>query len=213
MSLYLAPVHFWLFNKIKLSESLERDLEESLTNKFGNEVYSIFCNSLKEFGSFTENKPLDEIIDTSNIHGWLQDKVSKTELRTAYLLTNVINEFGEEALKTALDVYKKQGYICGNELKENNENQNALVLFKGLNNYILDGMPCDNANSILMKNDDLVEWENKKCIHKPYWDKVSGDITYFYNLRDQWIESFIATANNNFHYEKHDTLKYKICKL
>lgn len=213
MSLYLAPVHFWLFNKIKLSESLERDLEEALTNKFGNDVYSISCSSLKEFGNFTEDKPLDEIIDTSNIHGWLQDKVSNTELRTAYLLTNVINTFGEEALETALEVYKKQGCMCGNEIKEKNENENALLLFKGINNYILDGMPCDNANSILVKSDNLVEWENKKCIHKPYWDKVNGNITYFYNLRDQWTKSFITAANKDFSYENVHNLTHRIYKL
>ncbi|WP_027633834.1 hypothetical protein [Clostridium hydrogeniformans] len=212
MSLYLAPIHSWLFNKIKLSEELERNIEEAFSNEFGDDVYKIFSEGLSKYGNFIEDKPLESMIDTSNIHGWLQDKVSKTEGRMAYFITNSIKTFGENVIPIALKVYENHGKKCGTEVSVSGDNENALSLFKNFNNYVLDGMPCDHVNSLKTKTEDLVEWETTTCIHKKYWDEVSGDINVFYNLREAFTTAFIKESNPNFIYRKSSDSHHQIVK-
>lgn len=212
MSKFLAPIHFWLFNKIKLSEELQKEIYNSLYNKYDDKVKLIFSESIDLFGDFTEDKPLDEIIDTSNIHGWLQDKISKSETRTAYIITKATQEFGSDALNLIKDCYILQGKHCGIESRNSNVNKNTLELFKSLNNYILDGMPCDNAHSLTTKTDDLTEWSTNPLLHEPYWTKVGGDISLFYELRTLWIVNFISEANSSFDYANKDNVFHKIMK-
>lgn len=212
MSKFLSPIHFWLFNKIKLSETLEKEIETTLYTKYGDKINLIFSESINLFGAFTENKSLDEIIDTSNIHGWLQDKISKSESRIAYIITKAQENFGCESLNLIKECYITQGKHCGTESKNSNTNGNALELFKSLNNYILDGMPCDNAHSLTTKTDDLTEWSANPLLHEQYWTKVNGNIDTFYKLRTLWIENFISEANNDFDYVNQDNVYHKIMK-
>lgn len=212
MSKFLAPIHFWLFNKIKLSENLEKEIYTNLYNEYEDKVKLIFSESIDLFGDFTEDKPLDEIIDTSNIHGWLQDKISKSETRTAYIITKTTEQFGSDALNLIKNCYITQGKQCGMECKVSNINKNALELFKSLNNYILDGMPCDNAHSLTTKTEDLTEWSTNPLLHETYWTKVSGDISLFYELRTLWIINFISEANIDFNYVNKDNVFHKIMK-
>lgn len=200
MSRFLAPIHFWLFNKIKLSEDLEKDLKELYLNKFGEDINTIYNNIEASIGVPTLAMPLDQIIDNSNIHGWLQDKISKTEKRLAALITNTNNKFGKEAISIAKDAFINQGARCGIEANNNYELPSPSEMFKALNNYVLEGMPCDNANSIYKDSPYEIEWRNEKCLHKTYWDVVQGDINLFYELRYAWVDSFVKNANNNYEY-------------
>lgn len=212
MSKFLSPIHFWLFNKIKLSENLEKEIYTNLYNEYEDKVKLLFSESIDLFGDFTEDKPLDEIIDTSNIHGWLQDKISKSETRTAYIITKATKQFGADALNLIKACYITQGKQCGIECRVSNVNKNALELFKSLNNYILDGMPCDNAHSLTTKTEDLTEWSTNPLLHEAYWTKVGGDISLFYELRTLWIIKFISEANINFNYVNKDNVFHKIMK-
>ena len=41
MSKTLAPIHYWLFNKILLHEELEKEIIQKFSEQFENEVYNI----------------------------------------------------------------------------------------------------------------------------------------------------------------------------
>ena len=68
MSLFLGKIHYWLFNKIKWFEGIEDELLR-LDSTFNVEELDKIC------GERTPDKPLEDIIDTSNIHGWLQERL------------------------------------------------------------------------------------------------------------------------------------------
>ena len=71
MSLFLGKIHFWLFDKIKWFENLEEEvLKIAKERNMPVEEWVSYTNL--NFGEKTPNKPLDEIIDESNIHGWLE---------------------------------------------------------------------------------------------------------------------------------------------
>ncbi|MBU3195181.1 hypothetical protein [Clostridium algidicarnis] len=201
MSKFLAPIHSWLFNKIKISEMLEKDIVEAFDKKYGNAsiIYEEIVNNL---GHPTEDLPLEDIIDKSNIHGWLQEKISLTEKRTAALVTKLILKFGEDSKSIIIDAFKAQGEICGKEVKEDSFLESPRDLFKAVNNYILEGMPCDNVNSVSEDTEDKIQWVTSKCLHKKYWDLVNGDINTFYILRNAWIKSFVEAINPMFLYNR-----------
>ena len=202
MSKFLAPIHTWLFSKIKLYEALESDLVLTYTKKYGEDIKILYKKIEEEHGYPLENKPIEELIDASNIHGWLQNKISVAELRQAAFITEILNKYSkEEALNIAIDLYSKQARACAEESKEKHQIDTPKEMYNALNSYIIEGMPCDRVNSITISNEDKLQWETTSCLHKKYWEACSGNIDIFYTLREIWIKTFIETLNINFTYK------------
>ncbi|MCQ2969940.1 MAG: hypothetical protein MJ191_07545, partial [Clostridium sp.] len=181
MSLFLGKIHFWLFNKVLWFQGLEEEIinlakEEGLNT----EALSKEINS--KYGQKTENKNLEEIIDTSNIHGWLQAKIHSAEGRMA-AWTKAILENNKESMTKLQDVYIKQGKTAADEVKKQREITNARDIYDSINDYILDGMPCDRVNEIIVSEEENVKWKRRLCVHKDIWEKENIDVAIFYKLR------------------------------
>lgn len=216
MSAFLGPIHYWLYNKITLFEELERALVESYTNQYGESITDIFQKYCDQYGDpIPANEPLENIIDQSNIHGWLQYKISIAETRQAAFLNEILNTYGDEALQLALNTYYNQGESTGRKSQSTEAPSSAPELFKALNNYILDGMPCDRVNEIIVSEEDRFEWNTVSCLHIGYWNAAGANPDTFYTLRKQWISAFIENANPDYKYEFEKTshsLSHKILK-
>ena len=76
MSAFLAPIHTWLFNKILLAEELEKSLNEAYIDKYKDIAKEMIEKSLTYGSPIDTTRNIEDIIDKSNIHGWLQDKIS-----------------------------------------------------------------------------------------------------------------------------------------
>ena len=87
MSAFLAPIHTWLFNKIKLAQDLEKDIVNLHIDKFKESAIKIQKEANDIYGQYIEEKPLEDLIDVKNIHGWLQDRIKEVESRSAYIIT------------------------------------------------------------------------------------------------------------------------------
>ena len=73
-------------------------------------------------------------------------------------------------------------------------------LFNCMNDYILDGMPCDRVNEVVLKEENKFGWQQRICVHKDIWKEVGCDVDNFYKLRNAWIKSFVHELNNNYEY-------------
>ncbi|WP_017353771.1 hypothetical protein [Clostridium sp. ZBS4] len=199
MSLFLGKIHFWLFNKILWFEGLENEIIDVAKSE-GLDILNLQKEIEDKYGTKLPNKPLDEIIDTSNIHGWLQEKIYSSEGRIAAWTTVIINNKREAKTKLE-EIYINQGIIAAKEVKEEGVRlDSAENIFNKVNDYILDGMPCDRVNEIINSNENYVEWTRRICVHKEIWDKESGDVEYFYFLRSLWIKAFVNEINTEFDY-------------
>ncbi len=199
MSLFLGKIHFWLFNKILWFEGLENEIIDVAKSE-GLDILNLQKEIEDKYGTKLPNKPLDEIIDTSNIHGWLQEKIYSSEGRIAAWTTVIIDNKREAKTKLE-EIYINQGIIAAKEVKEEGVRlDSAENIFNKVNDYILDGMPCDRVNEIININENYVEWTRRICVHKEIWDKESGDVEYFYFLRSLWIKAFVNEINNEFDY-------------
>jgi len=211
MSLYLGKVHYWLFNKIIWFQNLEIELV-NLAKEKGIDEDELLSYLKDNYGERIENKPLEEIIDTSNIHGWLQNKITISEKRLAKVTKELLTL---ENIKEEIEkVYKNQGIKAAKEVNEEEKlGNNAVELFNLVNDYILDGMPCDRVNEVLVQEEDQVLWKRRVCVHEDIWNSEGLEVNYFYNLRDLWIETFIKEVNNEFNYKKLSEIEMTIEKI
>lgn len=207
MSLFLGKIHYWLFNKILWFEGLEEEII-NLAEAEGLDVKALSKDINEKYGAKLPNKPLEEMIDTGNIHGWLQEKIHSAEGRMAAWTTKIIDN-NKEASSKMENIYITQGIKAAKEVKDNGTNlTTAPDIFNSINDYILDGMPCDRVNEIVTSEENLVEWNRRVCVHKEIWDKEQGDVNYFYTLRSLWIKEFVKEVNCEFEYvEQEDGLK------
>lgn len=178
MSAFLGPIHYWLYNKIQIQQELVDEitllgkdfgLEEELVQRYGE----------------SERRPLEEVIDQGNIHGWLQTCVSQVEYKLAYGIKRLLEEKPEN-LNEVEALFEQKG-----EEKALIDNNNVSEVYKALSDNLLDGMPCDHAYSVLEENTERVIWKRNNCVHKPYWEKVGGDINQYYMLREAFIRGLL----------------------
>ena len=198
MSLFLGKIHYWLFNKILWFEALEKEMIK-LAKEEGIDIDTLRKPIVEKYGEETKNLPLEEMIDTSNIHGWLQATIHSAEGRMA-ALTKIILE--KEGSKEALEkLYIAQGVLAANEVTESGTDlKTAPEIYNSINDYILDGMPCDRVNEVLSSSDTEVIWTRTICVHKDIWEREGVNVDLFYELRSLWIKSFVNAVNDKFSY-------------
>ncbi len=203
MSLFLGKIHYWLFNKIQWFEVLEEDIikvakEEGIyTEEINNKINN-------KYGEKLPNKPLEDMIDTGNIHGWLQSKINSSEGRMAAWTSEIINN-SENGINKIEKVYIEQGIKAADEIiASGKSSEKADELYNLMNDYILDGMPCDRVNEIIESSEEIIKWTKRICVHKDIWNAENIDVKYFYDFRGLWIKAFISELNKDFEYVEID---------
>lgn len=205
MSAFLGPIHYWLHGKIKIQNDIIEDILELAEKDYKLDYREYIDN---EYGRI-ETMPLEEVIDESNIHGWLQERIHIVEKRLAYVVTNVLNEV-PEALDKLKGIYRGNG-IRQFEQSQLNSDSTASELYKAaVNDSLLDGMPCDHVNSVSSQEEGEITWKRGLCVHKEFWNEVGGDISVYYTLRDEYINGFLENTDSK--YEKNDDSTFKIFK-
>ena len=89
MSAFLGPIHTWLFGKITLQNEIIEEIIELATKQQTDRDWAGSLN--QQFGVFPAGN-LEDIIDTGNIHGWLQKHVIQVEHKLATLITQIQKE-------------------------------------------------------------------------------------------------------------------------
>lgn len=210
MSLFLGKIHYWLFNKILWFENIE-ECVITLALEEGIDVKNIRNEIENRYGKKLENKKLEEIIDLENIHGWLQNRIHSSEGRLAAWIKIVLQNDFDAKVKLE-KIFQEQGVLAAREAKVEREYNSASDIYNSINNYILDGMPCDRVNIISVSEENLVSWKRRICVHEEIWSKEGVDVSIFYNLRNIWIKNFIKELNSNFEYLEEPLGEYKILK-
>lgn len=203
MSLFLGKIHYWLFNKIVWFEGLEAEIIE-VAKESGLDIENISKEINEKYGEKLPEKPLEEMIDTSNIHGWLQGKINSAEGRTAAWTARIINN-DVNGINKIEKVYIAQGVKAAQEVKATGKVLvSAEEIFNSMNDYILDGMPCDRVNEVIYSSEEIIKWTKRICVHKDIWNAENIDVKYFYDFRNLWIKAFVSELNKDFEYVQID---------
>jgi len=188
MSAFLGPIHYWLYNKINIQQAIVEDII-ALSQKLNTQEIDLKEELDTKYG-VSETRPLEEVIDQGNIHGWLQSCVSQVEYKLAFSVTQLLEKHPELLKETELIFQSK-----GREQSLSKATNNASEIFKAISDGLLDGMPCDHANSVLEDDEDRVIWKRNTCVHKSYWDEVGGDINNYYFFREAFIRGFLSSTS------------------
>ncbi|RQD68831.1 MAG: hypothetical protein D5S00_08310 [Tindallia sp. MSAO_Bac2] len=187
MSLFIGPIHHWLFNKIKIAEEIEKEILDFAQRK--NLIASEVLEDAKQkFEPPTPDAPLESQIDHGNIHAWLQHRIVQVETRIAYFVTEILKS-DSSVKKDIVGIYSQNATKIASSLSEVPSTPEKMV--QSIHNYLLEGMPCDRAQRIVEESEDKVAWVYEPCLHKQYWDAVNGDVNHYYDFRKSWIQSFV----------------------
>ena len=199
MSAFLGPIHYWLYNKIQLQEELIKDI----VFHGGKEQWQVFADgSLAEKTINKELRPLNELIDVMNIHGWLQERVQDAEARYALLVTTVLAE-DSSRLSSLEDIAFQFGQKHALE-----PDSDASDAYRKIDDSLLNGMPCDRVNVLTEQDVDRTSWQQEEDIHAPFWEAVSGDPKVYYQLRRKIMEGMLK--DTKLHMDSPDENHYSI---
>lgn len=189
MSAFLGPIHYWVYNKIKLQEELIQDIiKASSDNNWDIKLE----DKLSEAYGIFENKPLEDMIDNSNIHGWLQSKISVTEGRLSLAVAELLQADQErkgDLLHIAYEFGRKHAI---------SETADAEEAFQAICDSLIDGMPCDRVNEVLEQGEDYTRWQQTICVHSGYWEQTGESVEVYYALRKAIIEGMISMSKLTF---------------
>lgn len=186
MSAFLGPIHFWLYRKITVQQEIVEDIIKLSEDKFKS---LSLREQLDSTYGVNETGKLDEIIDPSNIHGWLQERVSQTEYKLASGVTLLLKKDS-----TLLGDMKTIAYSKGKECYAPHGELDIAGAYKELTDCLLDGMPCDRAYSIVEQDEREIVLKRNVCVHEEYWNSVDGEIKIYYILRDEFIKGFLSST-------------------
>ncbi len=204
MSAFLGPIHYWLYNKIMLQEKIvERLLSLNEEEEF---VQGLDDSTVMNCG-IIENQPLENMIDSGNIHGWLQERINIVENRLSYVVTAITKEHADR-MEPILERVYQVGVEVFESLNGKEELNHAEQIFQLLNDMLLDGMPCDRVNEIVSSSIDEVVYRRTRCIHETFWLEQGGLVMNYYEIRTKFVKGLLA--NTEFEYVADDEGNYHI---
>ncbi|KAB2954284.1 hypothetical protein F9B85_00900 [Heliorestis acidaminivorans] len=209
MSAFLGPIHHWLYRKILLVVEREQLIFEKAQDLCSNTAEELRQEVWETYGEPLPNIPLNQLIDGGNIHGWLQSQITIAETREAAYIKKLTDLCGDTAQSVIEDAFSEQGTLCGQDAVEKGATQvGADEIYKLLNNYLLNGMPCDQVNKVVINESTKVTWESAICLQERNWKEASVDGSLMKRLYGLWIDAFVKAINPTFAYRQTaDTLK------
>lgn len=207
MSAFLGPIHHWLYNKILVQESMVEAILE-LNEQKG--FVAGLEDQVNERCGYLDKKPLEEMIDETNIHGWLQSRVEIVENRLSFVVTSIVKDNDKRMEEIQSTLYKLGEKTWLSQYREHNLS-NGEQIYKCLEDLLLDGMPCDHINQLVSSSEDEVIYRRSHCIHEQYWVAQGGLVMNYYDIRKSFINGFLV--NTVFEYKADEDGNYHINKV
>lgn len=200
MSAFLGWIHFWLYKKIRLVVERENLLYEQASDMCGPCADEIRAGAWESYGEPLPDVDLAEVIDQTNIHGWLQRQISVAETREAAFVKGLIDMCPGTGEDIISQVFTQHGEKCGADAKTNEEYNLAGAdgIYKALNDYFLNGMPCDQTDMVVESGPDKLVWEGTVCLKARHWQAAGVDIDTMRGFYAEWLAGFVRGANGAF---------------
>lgn len=196
MSMFLGPIHYMMFGKIKTAADRARAVVEAFRAKYPAETDAVVKAALPNGLIDFSGKDLEELIGDNPIHGFLQGLINDVETAEAALVTAFLYRFpddGEAVLKKAF--YDHGFSTARNEMGEAGNGGNPLMMFQRIiGGHYLEGMPCDQVSSYRMAGNSL-EISHTDCLHRPKWEAAGAPAAVMCELMDQWVLGTARAVN------------------
>lgn len=204
MSAFLAPIHYWLYNKIRHVIEREQRIYEEAENLCGGTAEEARSQAWQSYGEPLPDADLTEYIDQSNIHGWLQRQINLAESREAAFVQALVDNCSDAAIEVAQKAFRDHGVHCARHADAQGKYQTSTApgIYKAINDYYLNGMPCDQNDAIIENTPDNMMWESEACSQDPNWKRAGADAKMMKNLYREWLTAFVSTLNPGFAFKQ-----------
>lgn len=199
MSAFLGQIHFWLYKKIRLLIAREELLLLKAREAEGDFADELHESALSMYGApIPESAALESIIDHGNIHGWLQGQIETAAVREATFIKDLTDALGDEGQAIVLDAFAEQGRACGAVAADELPETTAPFIYNVMQNYYLNGMPCDAGDVIEANDDDCYSWEGTHLNQLGSWRKAGVDPAIMTKAYQAWFGGFVSAIAPDF---------------
>lgn len=200
MSAFIGPIHYWLYEKIHLVSQREEYIYSKASEMCGPTAEELREQVWQTYGQPLPDADLSELIDHDNIHGWLQRQINIAESREAAFIKELLAMCGSTATELVEQAFSEHGKMTGENAKAQGkyDSNTAPDIYKALNDYYLNGMPCDQADMVVASQPDSVVWETGECLQEPNWKRVGVDPGTMMKFYQSWLNAFVGGINANY---------------
>lgn len=202
MSAFLGHIHYWLYKKIQLVAQREECIFASAGNLCGDLAEEVREQVYQSYGYPLPDKDLGELIDQGNIHGWLQRQINIVETREAAAIQAIVEQCGDAATELIGQTFETHGQECGKQATATGKYalNTATGLYQALNDFRLNGMPCDHNDEIISAADREMLWRSQENLAARNWQRAGADAALIQSFTDRWMAGFVQAANPTFTY-------------
>lgn len=204
MSDFLAPIHYWLYKKIRVVMEREQLIYEKALGLCGSTAEEMRAQVWQTYGEPLPDADLEQLIDHDNIHGWLQRQINLAESREAALIKELFDMCAQTGSDIVCEVFYEHGLRCGKtaKLQHKYNVSTADGIYKALNEYYLNGMPCDQEDVLIENTAYQVIWENNVCLQETNWKRAGVDHKTMKSCYQRWLAGFVVGVNSNFSFRQ-----------
>ncbi len=213
MSAFLGHIHFWLYNKVQRNIVREQELVKAIDEAFDGLGSELYETPLSMYGApIPSETDLADVIDHNNIHGWLQDQIARGEIREATFIKDVNDTLSDEGNAIVFNIFYQHGLTAGKEAKESLPEASAPFIYKTMQNYYLNGMPCDGGDVLVESEDNKLVWEGTHKNQLMNWKRSGAPVDLLATCYQHWFKGFVEgiDAGFVFHVEKGNPSLYSI---
>ena len=210
MSAFLGHIHYWLYSKILRVAEREQLLYEKAEALCGSTAEELREQVWQIYGEPLPEVDLEQLIDHTNIHGWLQRQVTIVETREAAFIKELMDQCGQGAKDAVKEGFAEHGKRCGEHAKSAGkyDADQAGGVYRALNDYLLNGMPCDQGDMVVTNEPGHLVWEGEVCLQERNWVKAGVDKASMKEFYVLWTNGFVKALNPELSYRQTgDTLK------
>lgn len=203
MSAFLGHIHHWLYKKIQLLVEREQLILEKTHNVVDDLADELHAISVDTYGAPIDPAlPLADIIDHDNIHGWLSKQINVASVREAAFIKDMLDtNSGDEGvlvIAAILDAFATQGHAAGVVAKEDLKETSAPAIYNALQNFYVNGMPCDGGDTVVEDTEHTFTWVGDHHLQTPYWHTAGVDPQFMQLAYKTWFEAFVKAIAPNF---------------
>ncbi len=197
MSAFLGHIHFWLYKKIRLVIDRENLILEESEKRLDDLATELHSTAIDLYGApISADAKLEDIIDHSNIHGWLQGQIETASVREGSFIKDLLDCGGSDAEEAIIAAFTIQGKACGTVAKD----QLATVtrpqeIYQIMQDYYLNGMPCDGGDDVITDSDEEFTWEGSHKNQVANWTKSGVDQSFMRHAYQAWFKAFVEAVN------------------
>ena len=204
MSAFIGPIHYWLYGKIRVVRQREELIHQKASEMCGETADELKEQVMQSYGEPLPDKDLSELIEHDNIHGWLQRQINVTESREAAFIKELLDTCGGAAEDLVGQAFREHGQTTGENAKASGKYDltTAPAIYKALNDYYLNGMPCDQGDMVVKSQADTLVWESGACLQEPNWKRVGIDSRIMSGFYQNWFEGFVSGINADYQFRQ-----------